>query len=211
MNIVSKVILPLIAIGALAAVPASAAETTNVPTSDVTASYATLAAAKVKAEVAVTTLAQAVDGRTNGAKESRGTVEAMHQKAVDMYDKARADEESKGDKRDQTLIASLTAAKTSLDAQWEEANMQRNAIDQKISLAGEQFGALRNAYNSTENLERSMKEAHLDLSSAEHIYGQIATKANTVESTVKEALAASAALSQKWTALVDDAKKILVH
>ena len=210
MNIIFKVILPLIAISALAA-HASSAETAPVAAPDVAAAYATLAAAKVKAEVAVTTLAQAADGRTNGAKESRATVEAMHQKVVDLYDKARADEESKGDKRDQAMIASFSATKTGLDAQWNEANLERNAIEQKISVAGEQFGALRNAYNSTENLERSIKEARLDLSSAEHIYGQIASKANTVESTVKEALAASAALSQKWTALVDDAKKILVH
>ena len=215
MNIVSKIILPLVAIGALATHASSAepapAATAPATAPDVATAYTTLAAAKVKAEVAVATLAQAVDGRTNGARENREKTEAMRQKVVELYDKAKAHEETKGDMRDQTMIASFSATRTSLDTQWNEANLERQAIEQKLNMAGDQFGALRGVYSSTENLERSMKEARLDLSPAELIYGQIVSKANSAESTVKEALAANAALSKKWTALVDDAKKILVH
>ena len=215
MNTMLKKILPLLVLGALgsnffaAEKPAAikvAPVSSVAPANDLVATYTAIAAAKVKAEVALSTLAQLVDSRTNGMNGVRTQIDGARQKAMSIYDTQRNNEEAKGELKNISFITSCLAARTKLDSATTQTNQERSTLDQKMGMAAEQFGALRNAYNSAENLERSLKEARLELAAVERVYSDIEYKSKSIETVIKDSLSAYSVIDKTWSTLNKEAE-----
>ncbi len=210
-----KKLLPLLVLGAIGSSVFSAEKTPVVavpPASgtaaatDLTASYLAIAVAKAKTEASLSALTQLIDSRTNGMNDMRGQIDLSRQKALSTYDTLRDEEEAKESQKNSSFIASCQAAHTKLETASNQSNQERSLLDQKLSISAEQIGALRNVYNSAENLERSLKEAHLDLSAVERVYSDVEYKTKAIEVVVKESMSAYAVVNKTWATLKKEAE-----
>lgn len=210
-------ILPLLALGALgssvysaekpAVVAAAPASAPAAAATDLTAVYLAIAVAKAKTEASLSTLVQLIDSRTNGLNDIRGQIDANRQKAFAIYDTLRNEEEAKGEQqKSSSFIASCQAARAKLDTATNQTGQERSLLDQKLNMAAEQIGQLRNVYNSTENLERALKEAHLDLTAVERVYSDVEYKAKTIDVVIKDSMGAYAVVDKTWATLKKEAE-----
>lgn len=202
MHFLAQAILPLLTLTAVATAGISAeAPPAAAPASspaDLSSIYNQVAVAKAKAELSIRAMKQDVDSRQNGIEAARGIIESCREKASSKYESLRQAEESRGEMKDEVFLAACSAALEKLDADNRESSDVRTELDIRLQHAQMLSEKMFDAYESAENIERSFKDAVVDLAVILQLFTLIESKAAEASKEAKAVAAAYAVLPKPW-------------
>jgi hypothetical protein len=170
--------------------------------------YQTVAAQRLKAELACKKALMLADGARSGWTESSQALDVTGSKIQSTYQIAIRTEQAKPEgERDPALITEYNAQLQQLDQDWKTLLHDRNILANTYGQLGQDANRVRGAFDNMIGVERAWKEAGLDLTGLGASYDTVAKIMDGYSAQAQQAISDLKAKQKEWDARLDSAIK----